>query len=254
MSDPEASVTGPGPGADEDEVFSLYERLGIDPATVPMRDDVHVFLPPALPEPLQSPMEGEVQLGLFERCALTDVSLEVPPDFAPDEYAQLADVLARLEKATPFLIGDLVHAFEQKFGNVGTGIIADYFRDLAPSTLESYASVCHRVPRARRNSALTFAHHRLVSKLSAADQKKWLARAAKGRWSAAQLRHEMKGDEHDQRPSVRDAAERLWAASEPLEHGGEHGYWVREAVIDALLAALGTPRHPDIDGASHRDG
>jgi len=64
---------------------------------------------------------------------------------------------------------------------------------LDPATLRACAAVARRFAPGRRNAALSFAHHAAVVDLGDAAQDAWLAYAAAGRWSCAELRARMQG-------------------------------------------------------------
>ena len=64
---------------------------------------------------------------------------------------------------------------------------------LDPATLRACAAVARRFAPGRRNAALSFAHHAAVVDLGDPAQDAWLAYAAAGRWSCAELRARMQG-------------------------------------------------------------
>ncbi len=67
-------------------------------------------------------------------------------------------------------------------------------------TLMNYGRVARKVPTSSRNEVLSFTHHMAVAKLEPDDQKHWLARAVKNKWSVKQLEkhiHEQEETHHD---------------------------------------------------------
>jgi hypothetical protein len=82
----------------------------------------------------------------------------------------------------------------------GRGRYGRHYREAAirasaldPATLRACAAVARRFAPARRNAALSFAHHAAVVDLGTEAQDAWLAYAAAGGWSCAELRARMQG-------------------------------------------------------------
>jgi hypothetical protein len=82
----------------------------------------------------------------------------------------------------------------------GRGRYGRHYREAAirasaldPATLRECAAVARRFGPARRNPALSFAHHAAVVDLGDEAQDAWLAYAAAGGWSCAELRMRMQG-------------------------------------------------------------
>ena len=84
-----------------------------------------------------------------------------------------------------------------RFGRARYGRLLPRRGDPRPAldhaTLGEYAAVARRFGPARRNPALSFAHHAAVVDLGDEAQDAWLADAAAGGWSCAELRMRMQG-------------------------------------------------------------
>jgi hypothetical protein len=97
----------------------------------------------------------------------------------------------------------------------GRGRYGRHYREAAirasaldPATLRACAAVARRFAPGRRNAALSFAHHAAVVDLGDEAQDAWLAYAAAGRWSCAELRARMQGIAPPARPAARRRARR----------------------------------------------
>jgi site-specific DNA-methyltransferase (adenine-specific) len=79
------------------------------------------------------------------------------------------------------------HTYGERARAVAKGVFGLSFQ-----TLMDYGWVARSITTSFRNEVLTFAHHRFVAPLAPSDQRMWLARAAAGKWSVAELRQEIK--------------------------------------------------------------
>lgn len=123
---------------------------------------------------------------VYKRHKLTPVGIELPDDLAQEEWIELGVVLSQLSIAIQWAVGDWA-----AYANVRWGIpyeqIAQEF-SLEMGTLYSYASVCRSIATLTRNQSLSFSHHRQVTALKPAEQRKWLSMAEKHKWTVAELR------------------------------------------------------------------
>jgi len=114
-------------------------------------------------------------------------ALLLPADLAIEDWVAIGDALQRYEANLPWLLGDWWHFGAHKYGErvkaVAKGVFGFSF-----GTLANYGHVAGRVKPSLRNEALTFWHHYQVASLEPSDQKRWLKRAARFKWSAMQLR------------------------------------------------------------------
>jgi hypothetical protein len=107
------------------------------------------------------------------------------------EWASLAPRLNEASRCIGFLIGDWLIYGEAEFGRPGPKKPSrvrseDYDSAIAATgldrtTLASYAYVSRRVPQSLRNEQLSWEHHKVVAKLEASDQTRWLRMAANGK-------------------------------------------------------------------------
>lgn len=179
-------------------------------------------------------------MTVLSRCELMDVGLVMPDDVNFDEYTHLMRLLVRLDHATPFMIGDAMNAGEDKWGEEAPAAWPDF----AKSSVQTYQSVCRRVPLQRRKEGLTFQHHRVVTPLKAKDQTAFLKTAFEKEWSAARLAQEVnifrgKETKLSAGERLRIAARSLWASSKREQDGEDVFYVVPQEMMYDLLDALG---------------
>jgi hypothetical protein len=140
-------------------------------------------------------MEGTPDQGLkflveLERTgAITETSLQLPPDVPYDQYEALAYMFGRVHRQTAWVLGDLLNYGEKVYGEKFAQ--AEAATGLAKSTLENYCSVCNRIPRSRRKKSLAFSIHAEVASLSPAEQTEWLSKASKEGWRRGRIREEL---------------------------------------------------------------
>lgn len=180
--------------------------------------------------------------------AFTPVQLRLDGDVTYDQAEALAHFLGETKRRSSWYIGDLLIYAENAFGEAYAQI-ADA-TGLAEQTLLNLRYVCVHVPPDRRVAGLGFSLHAEVAKLSAKEQKAWLARALKGGWSRAELRERMKAKRKDEKPplidddgnpvdmnSLVDAARAL--LRDATEHEDAQHYLVPNEDIARLKGALG---------------
>ena len=122
----------------------------------------------------------------------TPVGLQISDKLTFDDWRRLGAKLSFLATSSAWYIGDwLVYGEAQYTDRYKTVLEAVGLRY---QTLRNYAWVARSVTLSRRRHTLSFQHHMEVAKLTPAGQTLWLDRAVEQRWSAAQLRHEVKID------------------------------------------------------------
>lgn len=137
-----------------------------------------------------------VQLGPFmmTRIGLRPSEVNIPFE----EWERVGSMLGFLDKATPFMIADWINYGDGEYGEKAAQAIEA--TQLGVRTIDQYVWVGKSVPLDRRVEGLTFAHHRAVAALTAAQQKKWLAAALENDWPSGRLLREIKaGDEGDEK-------------------------------------------------------
>ncbi len=117
---------------------------------------------------------------------ISPTGLDVLAPLTFEEWSQVASSLGNAARGIAFVIGDWLVYGEANFrkGPAASRVATDAYdaaiqtTGLDRSTLHNYAYVARRVARSRRNDALAWEHHKVVAKLPAAEQRRWLALAA----------------------------------------------------------------------------
>jgi len=135
--------------------------------------------------------ENALQVGSKFKTTAVGIVTTGKPSWAEWECA--LSVTASILKSSPFWLGDMLNYGEHHFGEKYTQAINDLGMD--PGYLRNVAYVCGRVELSLRSDKLTFSHHQLVAPCDPEDQKKWITLAANNKWTVAQLREAMKGEE-----------------------------------------------------------
>jgi hypothetical protein len=107
-----------------------------------------------------------------------------------DQWSDALTWCQRVEKYSPFWVGDLLAFGEARYGE--TYAQAMEATEMAYGTLANAAYVAKAVPTERRNPALAFGFHQEVAPLPPQEQTNWLERAEAENLTQAQLRHEIK--------------------------------------------------------------
>lgn len=121
--------------------------------------------------------------------AISEMGLKLPPDLSYDQCESVVAMFGYLHRLSAFAIGDALNHIERVYGE--TYAQAEKATGLNRGTLMTYASVCAKVPRSRRNPALPFSTHQEVAPLPPDDQKEWLKKAAENQWTKLELREAM---------------------------------------------------------------
>jgi len=124
------------------------------------------------------------------------LSLDLPEDLSIDEWGSVVAALsaegAGLRAKTVawcFRVGDAVNYGGRKFGEAAKELIDEL--GLTYWNVAKFASVARRVPPENRRLTLMLEHHRLIARLPAEEQRRWLVRADDARWSARHLASEI---------------------------------------------------------------
>lgn len=119
--------------------------------------------------------------------AITSVGWTPPQKLPFDDWVKYGKALALCNTAVQWWLGDWWAYGEHHYGEraqaAAEGIFGKTF-----GTLRVYGSVARNVKTLMRINVLSFFHHQIVASLKPRQQKKWLARAVKMKWSAAKLR------------------------------------------------------------------
>ena len=125
-------------------------------------------------------------LPSHSKIQISPTGLDVLAPLTFEEWSQVASSLGNAARGIAFVIGDWLVYGEANFrkGPAASRVATDAYdaaiqtTGLDRSTLHNYAYVARRVARNRRNDALAWEHHKVVAKLPAAEQRRWLALAA----------------------------------------------------------------------------
>jgi hypothetical protein len=93
------------------------------------------------------------------------------------------------QRASPWWIGDMVNAGEDKFGEEFAAVCGG---TLSTEMVSRYASVARRIPARNRRSNLSWSAHTAVARLPHPLQRRMLAQAEKHGWNSDQLRKEVR--------------------------------------------------------------
>lgn len=138
-----------------------------------------------------SEKENALQVGSKFKTTAVGIVATGKPSWAEWECA--LSVTASIVKSSPFWLGDMLNFGEHTYGQKYSQAIDDLGLD--PGYLRNVAYVCGRVELSFRNDKLSFSHHTAVAPCDPADQKKWIDLAVSNKWTVAQLREAMKGEE-----------------------------------------------------------
>ncbi len=127
--------------------------------------------------------ETALQLGAFS-LARTGVKIEGTPSF--EEWQQAYAFVERAEQSVMWWIGDLLNYGETHYGEVYTQAM-----DATGLKYQAVADakwVAGAIEFSSRDENVGFYHHKAVAPFPPGEQKKWLAKAVKGKLSVADLR------------------------------------------------------------------
>ncbi len=120
------------------------------------------------------------------KIQITPTGLDVLSPLTFEEWSQVASSLGNAARGIAFVIGDWLVYGDANFRNgPASSRVATEAYDAAilatgldRTTLQNDAYVARRVARNRRHEALAWEHHKVVAKLAASEQRRWLALAA----------------------------------------------------------------------------
>jgi hypothetical protein len=107
-----------------------------------------------------------------------------------DEWIGATTWVQKVEKASPFWIGDLLSYGECTWGEKYTQAIEATGHKVG--YLMNVASVAQKIPAERRHPELSFSHHQEVAALSEPEQTEWLDKAEEEDWSSKDLRQHLR--------------------------------------------------------------
>ena len=117
--------------------------------------------------------------------------------------------LALTEHSLPCVIGDILNAGEEYFGQDWSQATV-HFAPRKYQTLMNYRSTCKSVPIGNRLSGLHFGHYQAVRTLEDDQQIYWQREAKKNDWTPEELRQAIKNDgDPDPLPFLHDEIRKL---------------------------------------------
>jgi hypothetical protein len=122
---------------------------------------------------------------LPESVAISPVGILFTGEIPYEAWSQLMAALSQLEGAAQWAIGDALNYGEAKYGEKYSQAME--VTGLSYQALANYSWVAKNVPVENRRQGLSWTHHRVVAKLSAAEQHKVLEQAEAGGWGAEVL-------------------------------------------------------------------
>ena len=150
-------------------------------------------------------------LKLPHGANLYPTALKLRKDLALDDWATIGSLLAKMHNGIQWALGDWWAFGHEAYGErkaVAKAKSIPYEFE----TLMNFGSVARRVPTSLRNEVLSFSHHYAIAGLDRVNQKKWLDRAARGKWSVKQLRRHMDEQKAVDIDSRSDQRAELWAS------------------------------------------
>jgi hypothetical protein len=126
----------------------------------------------------------------YKRFTMTPVGMFIPEGVEELEWEDVGNVLKDLDSVVSWNLGDWADYANKVWGKEYKVIAAEFGYE--PDTLKVYASIARSMPTLIRNQRLSFAHHRVVSKLDDRDlQSAWLNYAAFHGLRVADMKRDM---------------------------------------------------------------
>lgn len=111
----------------------------------------------------------------------------VEPSF--EEWAETVEWAQRVEKASPFWVGDLL-IYGDRFGEEATQVLES--TAYSEKTCANAKYTANAIPPERRRAAVPFSHHHEVASLSAEEQDHWLQKCEAEGLTREELRVQLK--------------------------------------------------------------
>jgi len=131
-----------------------------------------------------------IALADTRKFTISRTGLEVHDHLSFEEWSSLAPLLNEAARGVAFVIGDWLLYGHDRFGREeatnksGSRVRSEDYETairltgLDRATLHTYAHVSRKVPPSLRNKDLSWEHHKIVAKLPAPDQQRWLRLAS----------------------------------------------------------------------------
>lgn len=131
-----------------------------------------------------------IALADTRKFTISRTGLEVHDHLSFEEWSSLAPLLNEAARGVAFVLGDWLlyghdrFAREEAANKSGARVRSEDYETairltgLDRATLHTYAHVSRKVPPSLRNKDLSWEHHKIVAKLPAPDQQRWLRLAS----------------------------------------------------------------------------
>ena len=116
--------------------------------------------------------------------------LQIKKDLEFNEWIALLKTFLLLEKAMPFIIGDLIGYAESKYEPSRYQKVIR-LSERTENILQNWASICRLIPPEDRIFNLSYSYYQEVSPLHKDQQQHFLSKALKGKWQKSWLRAEI---------------------------------------------------------------
>jgi hypothetical protein len=130
-----------------------------------------------------------IALADTRKFSISRTGLEVHDHLSFEEWSSLAPLLNEAARGVAFVIGDWLLYGAERFGaadarQAGSRVRSEdyeaaiHLTGLDRATLHTYAHVSRKVAPSARHKDLSWEHHKIVAKLPAPEQQRWLRVAA----------------------------------------------------------------------------
>ena len=141
---------------------------------------------------MKSPNTKEKPTIFSSKCSFAKGyrGLQIKKDLELNEWIALLKTFLLIEKAMPFIIGDLIGYAKLKYEH---SRYQDAIRltERTENILQDWTSICRLIPAEDRRFDLPYSYYQEVSPLDKDRQQHFLAKALKGKWQKSWLRTEV---------------------------------------------------------------
>jgi hypothetical protein len=127
-------------------------------------------------------------LHLPKGANLSWTALTLPDKLSLDSWKALGTAVCAINEGSQWWLGDWwahgEHSYRERARAFAKGVFGSY----SFGTLMTYGSVARAIEPSIRIEVLSFAHHQVVASRPPDEQRAWLDKAAKGKWSVSALR------------------------------------------------------------------
>lgn len=125
-----------------------------------------------------------------DRFSFTPTGLKIDQGATIKEWEECGKFLKTCEGAVQFWIGDWLNFGEQTYGNMYSEALDK--TDYSYNSLKNCKWVASKVQLSVRTDNLSFQHHEVIASIPHIEQEKWLTRATENKWTAKELRSQLR--------------------------------------------------------------